>query len=183
MPKIVAQKIDWLKLGYKFFAEKGISGIVVEKMSKQLNCNKSSFYWHFKTKKEFIRQMVNYWVENKTKKIIEIISAEDNASQKINKLIDITYCKMPYLDFIFYLKRYAVKDKSISIIIDDVDNQRIDYVKRLLTEYGYKDNEAKIKASLLYKHLIGFYEMTRYKELDDNYITEVKKEIDQIIDC
>lgn len=90
---------------------------------------------------------------------------------------------MPYLDFIFYLKRYAVKDKSISIIIDDVDNQRIDYVKRLLTEYGYKDNEAKIKASLLYKHLIGFYEMTRYKELDDNYMTEVKKEIDQIIDC
>ncbi len=183
MPKIIAQKIDWLKIGYKLFAEKGISGIVVEKMSKQLNCNKSSFYWHFKTKKEFIRQMVNYWVENKTKKIIEITSAQDNASQKINKLIELTYSKMPYLDFTFYLKRYAVKDKMISKIIDDVDNQRIDYVKRLLIENGHNEKDAKIKASLLYKHLIGFYEMTRYKELDSNYMSEVKKEIDQIIDC
>ncbi|MFL0352639.1 TetR/AcrR family transcriptional regulator [Xanthomarina sp. GH4-25] len=182
MPKIVAQKKDWLKLGYKLFSEKGISGIVVENMAKNLNCNKSSFYWHFKTKKEFIRQMVNYWVENKTKKIIEITSAEDNASQKLNKLIEITYSKMPYLDFVFYLKRYAVKDKMISKIIDDVDNQRIEYVKELLKENGYKDKEAKIKASLLYKHLIGFYEMTRYKELDSKYMTEVKKEIEQIID-
>ncbi|WP_044397926.1 TetR/AcrR family transcriptional regulator [Lacinutrix sp. Hel_I_90] len=182
MPKIVAQKIDWLKLGYKTFSEKGFSGIVVEKMSKTLNCNKSSFYWHFKTKKEFIREMVNYWVENKTKKIIEITSIEENPTQKINKLIDLTYRKLPYSDFIFYLKRYAVKDKSISNIIDDVDNQRIDYVKRLLIENGYKDNEAQIKASLLYKHLIGFYEMTRYKELDGHYMAEVKKEILQIID-
>lgn len=181
MPKIVAQKIDWLKLGYKIFSENGVSGIVVEKMSKMLNCNKSSFYWHFKTKKEFIREMVNYWVENKTKKIIEITSIEDNPTQKINKLIDITYCKMPYSDFIFYLKRYAVKDKTISKIIDCVDSQRIDYVKKLLIEYGYEDHEAEIKASLLYKHLIGFYEMTRYKELDDHYMTEVKKEIKQII--
>lgn len=182
MPKIVAQKIDWLKLGYKLFTEKGISGIVIEKMAKDLKCNKSSFYWHFKTKKEFIRQVVNYWVENKTKKIIEITSIEDNPAQKVNKLIDITYSKMPYSDFIFYLKRYAVKDKTISKIIDDVDNQRIEYVKRLLIENGYKDNEARIKASLLYKHLIGFYEMTRYKELDGHYMEEVKREIKQIID-
>lgn len=181
MPKIIAQKKDWIKLGYKLFAESGISGIVIEKMSKKLNCNKSSFYWHFKTKKEFIRQMVNYWVENKTRKIIEITSAEDNASKKINKLIEITYSKMPYLDFIFYLKRYAVKDKLISKIIDDVDNQRIDYVKGLLIENGFTEKEAMIKASLLYKHLIGFYEMTRYKELDNTYMVEVKKEVDQII--
>ncbi|WP_417858769.1 TetR/AcrR family transcriptional regulator [Xanthomarina gelatinilytica] len=181
MPKIVAQKKDWLKLGYKIFSEKGVSGIVVEKMSKTLNCNKSSFYWHFKTKKEFIREMVNYWVNNKTKKIIEITGIEDNPIQKINKLIDITYCKMPYSDFIFYLKRYAVKDKTISKIIDDVDNQRIDYVKKLLIESGYKDDEAQIKASLLYKHLIGFYEMSRYKELDGCYMADVKKEIKQVI--
>ena len=182
MPKIVAQKIDWLKLGYKLFTEKRISGIVIEKMAKDLKCNKSSFYWHFKTKKEFISQVVNYWVENKTKKIIEITNIEDNPAQKVNKLIDITYSKMPYSDFIFYLKRYAVQDKTISKIMDAVDNQRIEYVKRLLIENGYKDNEAQIKASLLYKHLIGFYEMTRYKELDDHYMEEVKREIKQIID-
>ena len=60
MPKIVAQKKDWIELGYKLFSETGISGIVIEKMSKILNCNKSSFYWHFKAKKEFIQQHGNF---------------------------------------------------------------------------------------------------------------------------
>ena len=56
MPKIIAKKQDWINLGYKLFSEKGIAGIVVEKMASILNVNKSSFYWHFKTKKEFVNR-------------------------------------------------------------------------------------------------------------------------------
>ncbi len=181
MPKIVAEKKDWIQLGYRLFAEKGVSGIVVEKMSKKLNCNKSSFYWHFKTKKEFINEIVIYWVNTKTKNIITRTDSEENTSQKLRKLIDITYSKMPYSDFIFYLKRYAVKDEKISKIIDKVDAERIAYVGNLLKKMGYSSKDAKIKASLLYKHLIGFYELTRYKELSEDYMIEVKKEINQII--
>ena len=54
MPKIIAKKEDWINLGYRLFAEQGVSGINVENMAKILKVNKSSFYWHFKTKKEFI---------------------------------------------------------------------------------------------------------------------------------
>lgn len=59
MPKIVAKKEDWIKLGYKRFADQGVSGINVEKMAKALKVNKSSFYWHFKTRKDFIEQLVD----------------------------------------------------------------------------------------------------------------------------
>ena len=44
MPKIIAKKEDWIKLGYRIFAEQGASGIIVEKMAKILKVNKSSFY-------------------------------------------------------------------------------------------------------------------------------------------
>ncbi|HNP17128.1 MAG TPA: TetR/AcrR family transcriptional regulator [Fulvivirga sp.] len=182
MPKIVAQKIDWIKLGFKLFAKNGVSGIVIEQMSKQLNCNKSSFYWHFNTKKEFINQLANFWVENETKKIITLTSSEATGIDKLNKLIEVIYKKMPYSDFVLYLKRYAIKDKAISDIIDSVDRQRMDYVYGLLVEIGYSNSDAKIKSSLLYKHLIGCHEIMRYKELDDNYYINVKKEIHQIID-
>ena len=74
MPKIVAQKKDWIELGYKLFSEQGISGVIIEKMSKKLKCNKSSFYWHFKTKKEFIEQLTEYWVDNETEQIIMTLS-------------------------------------------------------------------------------------------------------------
>ena len=34
MPKIVAQKEDWIRLGYQLFSNQGISGIVIEKMGR-----------------------------------------------------------------------------------------------------------------------------------------------------
>ena len=69
MPKIIATKEDWIKLGYKTFADQGVSGIVVEKMAKVLKVNKSSFYWYFKTKKEFIRQLIMFWKTQETDQI------------------------------------------------------------------------------------------------------------------
>jgi AcrR family transcriptional regulator len=150
-------------------------------MSEKLKCNKSSFYWHFKTKKEFIYQLAVFWMENETKAIISLTNEEASASQKLNKLIEVTYKKMPFLDFIFYLKRYALKEKRVSKIIDEVDRLRIDYVYSLLIEIGYSKNNAKIKSSLLYKHLIGCHEMMRYKEQDESYMTDIKQEISHII--
>ncbi len=181
MPKIIAKKQDWINLGYKLFSEQGITGIVVEKMAKKLKVNKSSFYWHFKTKKDFIIELVDYWVITEPEQIIKSSNNKNSAEQKIETLITIAYKKMPYLDFIFYLKRYAQKDKKTQTIIDKIDNQRIEYVEGLLKELNYSEEEAKIKSSILYKHLIGYHEMIRYKKQNKNYFQEVTKELSQFI--
>lgn len=182
MPKIVAQKKDWIKLGYKLFSEQGFSGIVIEKMSKKIKCNKSSFYWHFKTKKEFIEHLVEYWVNNETEQIIKLTSNEKLPSKRLKALLTISYKQKLSLDFVFFLKRYARREKKVRVIIDRIDTQRIEYVKSLLQELGYAKQEAKVKASVLYKHLIGHHEMLRYKEHDKNYLQEVKKELNQFIE-
>jgi AcrR family transcriptional regulator len=181
MPKIVAQKKDWIKLGYKLFSEQGVSGIVIEKMSRKLKCNKSSFYWHFKTKKEFIDQMVEFWVNNETEQIIKLTENEKPTSNKIKTLIELVYKKMPNQDFVFYLKRYAQKDKKTLIVIENIDNTRVEYVKVLLQEIGYTSKDAKLKSSILYKHLIGYHEIMRYKEQDENFLKGVLNEINQFI--
>ena len=60
MPKIIATKEDWINLGYKTFSEEGEKGIIVEKMAIKLKVNKSSFYWHFKTRKHFISDLTMF---------------------------------------------------------------------------------------------------------------------------
>jgi len=181
MPKIIAKKQDWVNLGYKLFSEQGISGIVIEKMAEKLKVNKSSFYWHFKTKKEFIQQLTEFWITNETEQIIRLTNNENSTLQKFKTLIAETYKKKPFLDFNFYLKRYARKEKKIQLIIDKIDNQRIEYVKNLLREMGYSMQDANIKSALLYKHLIGYHEMIRYKKQSTDYLREIKIEINQFI--
>ena len=181
MPKIIAKKQDWINLGYRLFSEQGIKGIVVEKMAKKLKVNKSSFYWHFKTKKDFVTEIVSYWVSESTNQIISLTNSEKSGKEKFNKLIELSFKKDPFLDLNFFLKRYALKNKKIQSIIDKIDNQRIEYTKNILTEMGFTENEAKIKALLFYKYLIGYHEMIRYKKQSKNYAIEVKTEINQFI--
>ncbi|MFK8036770.1 MAG: TetR/AcrR family transcriptional regulator [Crocinitomicaceae bacterium] len=182
MPKIIAKKQDWVNLGFKLFSEKGISGIVIENMAEKLNVNKSSFYWHFKTKKEFIQQLIESWISNETEQIISLTNNEKSALQKFKTLIILSYKKMPNQDFIFYLKRYAQKERKTKSIIEKIDFQRIEYLKNLLKEMGYSEQDANIKSSLLYKHLIGYHEMIRYEKQSSDYPKEVRKELNQFIE-
>jgi len=181
MPKLIANKQDWVSLGFKLFSEKGITGIVIEKMAEKLNVNKSSFYWHFKTKKEFVQRLIEFWIDNETEQIIRLTNNENSTSEKFRTLIALSYKKMPHQDFIFFLKRYAQKEKRIKTIIEKIDFQRVNYVKELLQEMGYSEQDANIKSSLFYKHLIGYHEMIRHKKQPRNYLTDVKKELNQFI--
>ena len=181
MPKIIAKKQDWIFLGYKLFSEQGISGIIVEKMAKKLHVNKSSFYWHFKTKKEFVDEIIEYWITSNTNQIITLTDNQKSVEEKFLKLIELAFKKEPYLDFIFFLKRYAIRNKEIQIIIDEIDNQRIAYTKNILIEMNFSKIEAESKAILFYKYLIGYHEMLRYKKQSKNYKTEVKIELNQFI--
>lgn len=181
MPKIIAKKEDWTNLGYKLFSEQGVSGIIVEKMAKTLKINKSSFYWHFKTKKQFIEQLIMIWINNETIQIINLTSNIKTVLIKFNTFIALIYKQNSFLDFIFYLKKYAKEEKKIQKIIDKIDNERIEYANKLLQEMGYSKQEAKIKSTLLHKHFLGYHETIRYKKQSTDYQKEVKLELAQFI--
>jgi len=181
MPKIVAIKEDWIKLGYKLFSESGETGLNVDKMSRILSCNKSSFYWHFKTKAEFIDCLVEYWVNIDTSHIITETNQQSTAKDKILKLIEIVFKKDSNLDFIFYLKRYSRDKKKIQNLIDKIDCERIDFMSFLLEEIGYNSETAKTKSLLFYKYLIGYHEMIRYKKQNRDYLQKVISEVNHFI--
>lgn len=182
MPKIIATKEDWISLGYKIFSEEGESGIIVEKMAKRLKVNKSSFYWHFKTRKEFINSLTMFWVKNATEQIIHFTNIKITPKQKVKTLVSLIYRQDPDFDFVFFLKRYAQKEKNIQELIDSIENKRIEYAKGLLMELGYSYEEARIKSAILYKHFLAYHEILRYKKQSLNYEKEVKEEISQFIE-
>ena len=181
MPKKVADKKEWLILGYQLFSEQGISGTVIEKLARKLNCNKSSFYWHFNSKKEFILRMVDFWVESETNYVIDEVNKESIPSKKYKRFIQLVFQHDPYLDFIFHLKRYAQKHEEIQQIIEEVDNRRLQYTERVFNEFGFPEQESKIAASILYKYLIGYHEMYRYRPPNPDYLKIVNQELKFIL--
>lgn len=182
MPKKIASKNNWIELGYKLFSQEGVKGLVVEKMALKLKVNKSSFYWHFNTKQDFINDIISYWTNIDTENIINEVESQVTALNKFEKLVALAFKKEPYLDFIFFLKRYAVSNKEIQDLVDEMDHHRIDFTKRILEEMGFSHDQALIKSQLFYKYLIGYHEMIRYKDQSKNYLIEVKSELNQFIE-
>ncbi len=181
MPKIVASKQDWIKLGYKLFSETGVAGLNVDKMSRLLKCNKSSFYWHFKTKKDFVDKLIEFWINIDTTKIISEVNEQEFSKDKLLKLIKSAFKKDSNLDFIFYLKKYSRENKHVLKIVEQIDRERMTFVSNLLMEIGYSKQEATLKASIFYKYLIGYHEMIRYKKQKNDYLSEVLLELNQFI--
>jgi len=177
MPKVVAERADWIKLGYKLFAMEGDKGIVVEKMAAKLKCNKSSFYWHFGSKKQFIDEIIQYWIDTQTSEIIERVDAETSLKKKYDRFVELTFQHDPFIDFNFFLKRYGKRHKHVQKIFDEIDSRRVEYTANFLTTIGYHKKEAKVKAEIIYKYLIGYHEMTRYKGRTKNYVAEVQKDL------
>ena len=181
MPKIIAQKSDWLNLGFKLFSRKGPNGLIVERMAKTLKCNKSSFYWHFKSKELFIDELVQLWSFKDTQQIINLAEKAGDINEQYHRFVGLVFQKDPYLDFVFYLKRYALNETQYQTIIDQIDNQRIDYLISMLLAMDIGQVEAEIKSIILYRYLIGFHEMYRYKPLEPGYLKDVKRDIEMML--
>ena len=182
MPKIIATKEDWIKLGYKQFSEKGISGIVIESMAKKLKVNKSSFYWHFTTKKAFIQSIIEFWETANTSRIISLVQNEKIPLDKLERLIELSFLKDNEIDFFFHLKKYAKSSKALTNKIEELDNQRLEFTANILQELGYSKSDSKIKSSIFYKYLIGYHEMIRYRKQNADYVTHVKSELSHFIE-
>lgn len=182
MPKIVATKDQWVKLGYELFAEMGIQGLNVEKMSNQLKCNRSSFYWHFKTKDDFVQEVINHWIKTETDQVILEVEKCKTDKEKLEKFLLIAFKNEPYLEFAFFLKRYAKKNKKVQSIVDEIDKRRLQFTAQLFKNIGYSKRQSEIKANIFFKYLIGHHELIKNKVQPKNYLHLIKKELKHFLE-
>jgi len=163
MPATKVEKSKWLKLGIKEFSIKGVQGMNVEQMAKRLNCNKSSFYWHFKSKEKFLNEMIQYWFENSIKSITEVVGKESNPKERFEKFIKQSFKDKSRKDLMYHLRVLSKTDSKVKELLNYLTSKRLLYTSSLIQELGYSHKEAEIKSEILLNFYIGWYETNKYK--------------------
>lgn len=163
MPATKVEKNKWLKLGIKRFSISGIQGINVEQMAKTLNCNKSSFYWHFKSKKMFLSEVIKYWFENSVNPITTELNKECSANERFEKFITISFKDKSRKDLMNHLRKLSQTDTKISEILNSLTSKRLTFICLLIQDLGYNKKEAKVKSEILLNFYIGWYETNKYE--------------------
>jgi len=172
MPKKIATREDWLNLGLELLNKNGKSALIVEKMAKSLGVSKTSYYWYFKTRNDFLLELAKYWVKEGTNSYIEASNKYKNDREKLFNLTKDVFIKGHVLNSIRFWRDISKESSAIDKIVKNVDKQRVEYIQSLLvSEFG--NDVARHRAELLYHYFLGWSERNRGNVIDEKEFSAI----------
>lgn len=157
---------DWLDLALQTLVEDGIDRVKVQIMAKQLGVARSSFYWHFESREDLHKAMLDDWLRKNTSPIIErAMRPEPDVNRAVISVfecwIDETLFD-PALDIAVRL--WGRRSPEVRAVVIEADTLRVDALRRMFLRHGYPEREALIRARVIYFTQIGQYTLDVFDE-------------------
>lgn len=149
----------WIEAGIEALVEEGIASVKIQVMARKLAVSRSSFYWFFADLQALHKELLEHWLRKNTSPILE--RALRPAPTVTKAVCHIFECWVdpelfsPRLDAA--VRSWGQVDAAVRGVVDQADDQRVDAVTRMFLRYGYPDEEAFIRARVLYFTQIGHY--------------------------
>lgn len=180
MPKNIATREDWLNLGLKRLNNKDKSALVVEKMAKSLGVSKTSYYWYFKTRNDFLLELAEHWVKEGTVSYIKASKKYKSDKEKLFHLTKEVFVRGHSLNSIRFWRDISKENSAIENIVKNVEIQRIEYIQSLLV-LRFDDDEARNRADILYHYYLGWSERHRSIAIDESEFNLIWENIIELI--
>jgi AcrR family transcriptional regulator len=147
-------KEEWLARALEVLGKKGASELTVESLAQKLGVTKGSFYWHFKNRDNFFRQLIEYWDINFTQTVIAKISGLGGPpEERLLQLMRLVLEKR--LDrFEMPVRAWAQQDQALTPLVRSVDRHRISFVRSLFLEMGFDEDEADMRTRVFLTYMI-----------------------------
>jgi AcrR family transcriptional regulator len=156
---VKATRDDWLDLALNTLAVEGVDHVTVLALSERLGVSRSSFYWYFKNRDELLDALLDRWERLNTRSIIA--QAEEPAATVNEAVCKVFRCWVnplifsPRLDFA--VREWARRSAHVRKVLDRSDRMRTEAVKALFLRLGYENEDAFVRARVLYYMQIGYY--------------------------
>lgn len=170
------KKQIWLEDGLKILSESGHENLTIDNLCIRLNLTKGSFYHHFKNRQTYIEELLKYWENENTLKIIEISNSGTTSNEKMKTLNKVTtnIAKSPEIA----IRTWAFHDPLVKEYQTKADLMRIKYVRDISDSITKNEKEAELLSKLLYALFVGSYYILPnidHKELQEIYSLLEKK--------
>lgn len=135
----------WLVEALDALSEQGSAKLTVRNISERLGVTTGSFYWHFKSRHEFIGAIAEYWQVVFTDAIAnEVDSSSEDPQKQLYKLMEIlTEREVPRYDRA--VRVWAAMDEEVAKIVKVVDRTQKDFVGHLFRTMGFRGAELDMR--------------------------------------
>ena len=141
-------RAGWLEAGLNALGARGVIGVTIEGLAKDLGIAKAGFYWHFKNRDQLLQQILEYW----THEVTEVVSenrqiAEQPPGERLRATAemildyDLTRYEIP-------IRLWALHDDRAARAVEIVNKKRLDFVRAAFAELGFKGDDLEMRSLL-----------------------------------
>ena len=146
---------DWVDAGVTALAVGGPDAVAIEPIAVALGTTKGSAYWHWPSRQALLTAALERWREVATTGVIATVEAAGGAAHdRLELLLAIATSTVEQRPG--ELLTLAHPDPDVRAVVSEVTRERIEYVARLLVEYGIDPADAERRAVLAYSAYLGF---------------------------
>jgi AcrR family transcriptional regulator len=122
-------------------ADKGSERITVRHLSQELGVTTGSFYWHFRSREDFVRAIADHWYERFTVGLGEAAEAvaEDPAEQLLALMKSLATDE--YSRFEIAVRAWSVEEPVLAKTIQKADRYRTKAIRELFAALGFEEPE------------------------------------------
>ena len=169
MPEQNPKIQKWLDIGKRRFAENGIAGININEMSEEMGVAKTSFYFFFSSKEEYLNQLFAYWVVTGTTNLIAMVNQIKDPAKRFLALGKMIEENVENEFFYFQLKLYCKYHKHARKFLEDTDRQRVDFSKKIFKDAGQSDEQAEHSRRMMKVFTMGTLALKSGYDTDPYY--------------
>jgi AcrR family transcriptional regulator len=156
---VKATRDDWLRLALSALAVEGVDHVTVLNLSERLGVSRSSFYWYFRNRDELLDALLDRWERLNTRSIVSQAEAPaGNVTEAVCNVFRLwvnATIFSPRLDFA--VREWARRSAHVRKALDRADRIRTEALSALFARFGYEDEDAFVRARVLYAMQIGYW--------------------------
>lgn len=153
-------KTVWLEEGLKILTTKGPASLSIESLINATGKTKGSFYHHFKSREQYIEQLLEYYEKTTVDEIIEVTKQGNTPRARLKHLMDVAFQTSSDLELT--IRAWAVYDPMVKTFRDRLDRRRLEHVKKLHISSGLGANKARILSYRDYSLFLGFQQLRHH---------------------
>ena len=136
---------EWLGRALEALANEGGGVLTIDELVQRLGVSRGSFYWHFKDRTDFVRQLVDYWSVLFTRGVAqETNQSEGSARERLLSLMErIVSDRLARYDIA--IRAWASHNQVAARGVKKVDEFRLSYVRSLFEEMGFTGEELDMR--------------------------------------
>jgi len=152
-PKLTRE--NWLEFSLDLLIKEGNAKLRIDTLVKSMGVTKGSFYWHFKDRDDFILKLVEHWTLISTLDVVEHMEQVQGSAEK--RLFELTkYIVINDLTrYDIAIRAWALMEPQIAYLVRKVDKRRLDFIRDLFAEMGFKGKELEMRS----RTLVAFHAM------------------------